>query len=218
MEVSCNNLVLATRNPNKFRELGDLLAPLDLPLHNLAEFPGVRPVVEDGQTLAENAAKKATLYARQLEAWVLADDTGLEVDALGGAPGVRSARYAGDQATMAQNREKLLAELQHVPPEQRAACFVCQLAVANPAGVIVAQGAGRCRGRLLDHAAAGPYGFGYDVLFELSEMPGKTLAELPPDETARLGHRGRAVRDLLSRWRPGVADDSGKDPFRLAHG
>ncbi len=205
MESSCNNLVLATSNSNKFRELSALLAPLGVPMRSLAEFPKVPEAVEDGRTLAENAIKKAVHYAWQLDAWVLADDTGLQVDALDGAPGARSARYAGDQATMAQNRQKLLADLQHVPSAARSACFVCELAVANPSGAIVAQGTGCCWGRLLEQPADGPFGFGYDVLFELREQPTKTLAELPPDQTARWGHRGRAVRDLLGRWSPSVA-------------
>jgi XTP/dITP diphosphohydrolase len=159
-------------------------------------------VMEDGQTLAENARIKASGYARQLGLWVLADDTGLEVDALGGAPGVRSARYAGERATMAENRACLLAALRHVPEAERTARFVCQLAVADPTGVIVAQAAGDCRGRIRESAAPGSFGFGYDVLFEVSRC-GLTLAQLPPAETARLGHRGQAVRALLRQWRPG---------------
>ncbi len=202
MKIDCNSLVLATGNPDKFRELSELLVPIGLPLHCLAEFSLVRPVVEDGQTLAENAIKKAVGYARQLGKWVLADDTGLQVDVLNGDPGVRSARYAGEQASMAENRQKLLESLQHVPLAQRTARFVCQLAVADPTGTIVAQATGQCPGRITERDSGGPYGFGYDVLFEVGDCQGQTLAELPPDQTARLGHRGCAVRELLAVWHP----------------
>ena len=200
--MDTNSLVLATGNPDKFRELRELLVPLALSLHSLAEFPLVRPVVEDGATLAENAVKKATGFARQLGKWVLADDTGLEVDALDGAPGVRSARYAGDGASMVQNRQKLLTALQHVPPGQRTARFVCELAVAGPTGAIVAQAAGHCPGQILTCESGGAFGFGYDVLFEVQNAEGKTLAELPPEQTNQLGHRGRAVCELLKIWHP----------------
>ncbi len=142
----CKTLVLATGNPHKVRELSGLLSALDVHLTSLADWPATTPVDEDGSTPAENARKKASGYARQLQQWVLADDTALCVDALDGAPGVRSARYAGAQATMAENRAQLLAELAHVPDQQRTAQFVCHLAVANPAGEIVMEASGTCAG------------------------------------------------------------------------
>jgi XTP/dITP diphosphohydrolase len=192
---------LATTNPDKLRELSSLLGPLGIPLVGLGEFPGAVPIVEDGTTLAENARRKAAGYALQLGEWVLADDTGLEVDALAGAPGVRSARYAGDHADMAANRARLLADLAHVHDSQRSGRFVCCLAVAAPSGEVVAEAAGVCPGSLR-RAPAGMGGFGYDALFEV-EGSGKTLAELDAAATGEWGHRGKAVRALLRSLRAG---------------
>jgi XTP/dITP diphosphohydrolase len=196
----CKTLVLATGNPHKVRELSELLSTLDVHLTSLADWPATTPVDEDGSTPAENARKKASGYARQLQQWVLADDTALCVDALDGAPGVRSARYAGAHATMAENRAHLLAELAHVPDQQRTARFVCHLAVANPAGEIVVEASGACAGRIRREPTAGSFGFGYDALFEVADVH-RTLAELPPEITAAVGHRGRAVRALAAGWR-----------------
>lgn len=199
MLPGCSELVLATGNPHKVAELRRLLAMLEIPLLSLAEFPHVIPVDESGLTLAENARLKAAGYASQLGAWVLADDTGLEVDGLNGSPGVRSARYAGENATMPQNRAKLLAELREIAPDQRTARFVCHLAIANPEGDIAVEAVGECRGSMrLDPAGSG--GFGYDTLFEVAGLS-VTLAELSPDQTERIGHRGAAVRDLISKLR-----------------
>ena len=189
-------LVLATGNAHKVRELTQLLSHLPVQLASLADFPAAQSVAEDGATAAENARQKAQGYARQLGQWVLADDTALHVDALHGAPGVLSARYAGHGATMAENRAKLLAALAHVPDPQRTAHFICHLALADPAGRIVAEATGTCPGRIRRTPSAGVYGIGYDCLFEVSEC-GRTLAELAPDVTAQVGHRGRAVRALL---------------------
>lgn len=195
MLSEAKTLVLATANPHKLRELSGLLAELRIPLWSLADFPHAAAMPEDGMTLGENARRKASGCARRLKAWVLADDTGLEVDALGGAPGVRSARYAGDGATMAENRAKLLAQLENVLDAERTARFVCHLALADPLGGIAAEATGWCRGRLR-RRPAGQLGFGYDSLFEIVEYR-KTLAELGPVATAVIGHRGRAVRWLL---------------------
>ena len=189
-----NKLVLATGNPHKVRELRALLRPWQIPLYSLTDFPRVAPVEEDGQSLAENARRKAIGYAVALGEWVLADDTGLEVDALGGAPGVRSARFAGEGASMAENRSRLLEELAGIPAGNRTARFVCHLAIADPAGTVVAEAMGACRGRIRT-AATGEFGFGYDALFEIVEY-GRTLAELGPAATAMIGHRGRGVRKL----------------------
>ena len=197
-----DKLVLATGNPHKVRELRELLRPWHVPLGSLADFAGIGPVDEHGATLAENARRKAVEYARALGEWVLADDTGLEVDVLGGAPGVRSARFADDGAPMAENRARLLDELAGVPGPDRTARFVCRLAMADPAGKVVAEAAGACRGRIR-FAATGEFGFGYDSLFEIVEYR-RTLAELGPAATAVIGHRGRGLRSLLaamSAWR-----------------
>ncbi len=190
-------LVLATGNRHKYQELCDLLTPLQIPLRSLADYSPVPAVDEDGRTIQANARKKAIYYAQQFHQWVLADDTALEVDALGGAPGVRSARYAGPHASMTDHRALLLEQLRHVPLSQRSARFVCQLALADPKGAIVAESTGECLGRILNQPADGPYGFGYDVLFEVTGI-GRTLAELSPAETAAVGHRGHAVRALLA--------------------
>lgn len=203
-DARCSRLVLATGNANKVREFHQLLGSLAIPLLSLTDFPHVSPVDENGTTLAENAQLKAAGYARQLAEWVLSDDTGLEVDALNGEPGVRSARYAGEHATMEANRAKLLAALAEVPMAQRTARFVCHLALALPGGEIVAEATGTCAGRIRLEAA-GTFGFGYDVLFEV-EGSGRTLAEFDAAETAIVGHRGRAVQRLLeltgrfTRW------------------
>lgn len=198
----CDRLVVATTNRHKFQEFCELLRDWRVPLHALDEFAAWEPVREDGSTLAENACRKAAGYAGQLQRWVLADDTGLEVDALGGAPGIHTARFAGEKATMAQNRAQLLASLRQVPRSQRSASFVCHLAVADPTGAVVTRAVGRCQGWVREQASAGSRGFGYDVLFEVADR-GLTLAELSPEETAQVGHRGRAVRELMRQWRPG---------------
>lgn len=196
----CQRLVLATTNPHKLRELRSLLGSLAVPLVSLAEVGRrVADAVEDGSTLRENARLKGAHYARAIGEWVLSDDTGLEVDVLGGAPGVRSARYAGDGATMEQNRVKLLSELAGVEPSRRSARFVCWLALADPDGQIVLESMGECAGRIRNEAA-GSGGFGYDVLFEI-EGDGRTLAELDEDETTLLGHRGAAARHFIEAWR-----------------
>jgi XTP/dITP diphosphohydrolase len=194
-------LILATGNPHKARELVGLLTPLGVPLLSLADVRAVSPVEEDGVSVAENARKKAGEYAQQLREWVLSDDTALCVDALAGAPGVRSARYAGEQADMAENRAKLLADLESVPASRRTARFVCALAIANPAGRIEWESTGVCSGRILYAPSTGTGGFGYDVLFAVEGHGGATLAELPPDVVSAVGHRGRAARQLLARVR-----------------
>lgn len=194
--LPCTTLVLATGNPHKVRELEALLRSVQVSIKCLADFAATVPVDEGGETLAENARRKAVGYARAIGEWVLADDTGLEVDALGGAPGVRSARFAGDGATMAANRARLLAELEGVPKSRRTARFVCHLALANPAGEVVAEATGQCRGRIR-FAGSGEFGFGYDSLFEIVEYR-RTLAEVGPVATSVIGHRGRAVRGLVA--------------------
>lgn len=194
----CSELILATTNPHKVRELATLLLPLKILVRSLDDAEEVSPVNEDGTTIAENARKKAIGYARQLGQWVLADDTGLEVDALNGAPGVRSARYAGDDATQAMNLALLVEHLKQVPDENRTARFVCHLCLADPTGKVVLETNGECRGTIR-REPIGEYGFGYDSLFEVAGV-GKTLAELNPEATAQVGHRGKAARELIYAW------------------
>jgi len=187
-------LVLGTFNRKKGEELAGLLDLSGIQIITLAHFSGVHPVEEDGQTFAENARRKAAGYARQTGHWVLADDSGLEVDALGGRPGVHSARYAGPGANDAANRRRLLAELADTPLEKRAAAFVCHLALADPSGAIRAEACGRCRGRIT-FIEQGEQGFGYDPLFEILEYH-RTFGQLGPVAKGRLSHRGRAIEQI----------------------
>lgn len=195
---NCQELVVATSNPHKVRELSLLLIPLRIPVLALPNEVDFTPVVEDGITLAENARKKAIGYARQVKRWVLADDTGLEVDVLEGAPGVHSARYAGEGATAAMNLAKLMEQLNDVPAEERSARFICHLCLADPEGNVVREVHGICPGTILTKPI-GTAGFGYDSLFQVAGMK-QTLAQLSEDQTAMVGHRGHAARALLETW------------------
>jgi XTP/dITP diphosphohydrolase len=188
-------LVLASRNRKKQLEMAELLAPLQITVASVANFPDAPEVEETGSTFAENAALKASAVAAAIGRWTVADDSGLAVDALDGAPGVYSARYAGPDATDQDNNEKLLAQLQDTPDEQRGAQFICHLAVADPAGAICLAVAGRCRGRLL-RETRGESGFGYDPLFWIPEYR-KTFAQLSLTTKSVLSHRARAFHQLL---------------------
>jgi XTP/dITP diphosphohydrolase len=192
-------LVVATRNTGKLREIQALLA--GLPVEVLPLPPDASEVAETAATFAGNAEIKARAAFEQskIDAWVLADDSGLEVDALTGAPGVHSARYAGPNATDADNVTKLLAALRGVPDEARTARFRCVLALLAPDGRLWSVD-GTCEGRIA-HAPRGEHGFGYDPVFLLPEL-GRTMAELPPEQKNRISHRARALakaRDLLQR-------------------
>jgi XTP/dITP diphosphohydrolase len=166
-----------------------------------AECGGLPPVDEDQPTFAGNAAKKARSAALARDLWTLADDSGLEVEALFGAPGVRSARYAGEPADDAANNKKLLRELANVSEERRGARFVCALALARPDGTLAAEVEGSARGRILE-APRGRSGFGYDPLFLFTEpgypATGRTFAELTPAEKSAVSHRGRALHALTA--------------------
>jgi XTP/dITP diphosphohydrolase len=199
-------LVVGTANRNKGRELRELFSPLGLELKTLADFPDAVSVAEDGQTFAENAVLKATRQARHLGHWVLADDSGLMVDVLGGAPGVHSARFSGPQATNQANNRLLLESLGDTPLERRTARFVCHMALSDPSGAIRAESEASCRGRIR-FAPEGSGGFGYDPLFEIVEYH-RTLGELSPLVKACLSHRARAARLLI----PAMAEliDSGE--------
>jgi XTP/dITP diphosphohydrolase len=192
---SALSLVFGTHNRKKAVELRALVAALGLAVRSLDEIDSPLDVDETGGTFAENAALKATRQAVHLGAWVLADDSGLVVDALGGAPGVHSARFAGAQANDADNRRKLLAELAGVKPAERGAHFVCHLVLADPEGAIRAESTGRCQGRIRA-AEAGSGGFGYDPLFEIVEYH-RTFGELSAEVKGVLSHRARAVAALV---------------------
>jgi len=216
-------ILLATRNRGKAREIRDVLEPLGLRVVALDELDpeGRIPAPpEDAATFAENARRKAAYYARTTGCWALADDSGLEVDALGGAPGVRSARYAadanegpgpgGDRASAdAANNARLLRELSDVPDDRRAARFVCHLSLSDGRRV-VCEADGAVDGRIARRPAGGN-GFGYDPLFHLPEL-GRTAAELPPEQKNAVSHRGRAVRRFARRLRAMLAADKEPPP------
>jgi len=189
-------LVLGTANPGKARELAVLLEELGLSVLTLADVADPLAIDEGADSFVENARRKASQQAAHLRRWVLADDTGLAVDALGGAPGVHTARYAGPGATAEDNRRRLLAELRGLSQERRAARFVCHLALSDPSGTVRAESHGECRGRILD-APRGNLGFGYDALFEVVEYH-RTFAELGETAKSLLSHRARAVQRLRS--------------------
>lgn len=190
-------LILGTGNKDKGRELAEMLAPYGLQIKTLADVPNPLDVVEDGDSFAANAQKKAIQQALHLKSWVLADDSGLEVDALQGAPGIYSARYSGEDATNASNNAKLLEELGDRPPHKRTARYYCHVTLADPEGEIRADSAGICRGRIRKEPI-GTNGFGYDPLFEVVELH-KTFGELGGRVKSVLSHRGRALRGILPR-------------------
>jgi XTP/dITP diphosphohydrolase len=189
-------LVIASGNAGKVREFGALLAKLGL---NTQPQPEGLDVEETGRTFAENARIKAEAVARATGCWALADDSGLSVDALGGAPGVHSARYAD---TDSARIERLLRELNAAgahTPASRSAYFTAALALANPAGELVLEVEGLCPGQILE-VPRGEGGFGYDPVFFVPEV-GLTFAEMPHSQKANLGHRGRAFAALKPRLR-----------------
>jgi XTP/dITP diphosphohydrolase len=188
-------LVLGTRNRKKGQELAEVLLPVGLQLSTLADFPQAIEVVEDGDTFAANAALKAVGQARHLGLWVLGEDSGLMVDPLGGAPGVYSARFSGENASDESNNRLLLQRLGDLPLEQRGAGYVCHMTVSDPSGTIWAESEGTCRGRIL-FSGRGNHGFGYDPLFEIVEYH-RTFGELSPLVKACLSHRARAARLLI---------------------
>ena len=195
-------LVLGTANRKKGLELAALVEPLGLDVRTLADFPQAISVDETGDTFAANAALKATLQARHLGYWVLADASGLCVDALASRPGVISARYAGPDADDDYNR-RLLEELGATPLERRTAHYVCHMALADPTGTLRAESEDYCHGRIL-FADRGTGGFGYDPFFEIIEYH-RTFGELSPAVKACLSHRARAVRRLLPDLRRALA-------------
>jgi XTP/dITP diphosphohydrolase len=201
-------LVLGSRNRKKCAEMAALIRPpwepagalARLDIRTLDDFPEVPEVIEDADSFAGNARKKASETARALGRWVLADDSGLTVDVLKGAPGVLSARYAGEPCDDAANNRKLLETMAGVPDEKRGAAFRCALALADPAGEVRLEAEGTCRGRIL-LGPRGEQGFGYDPLFFVSEYH-RTFGELSSLVKHQLSHRSRAfahLRPPLSR-------------------
>lgn len=191
-----NELVLATNNREKVREFREMLrhSGMDLSVLCLADFPGIQPVPENGRTFSENAAKKALFAAQATGKLALGDDSGIEVDALAGRPGIYSARFSGEHATDKGNNDKLLALLRDVSERRRQARFVCFIALANPEKIIdIAEG--MCAGTIVMRPR-GSGGFGYDPLFQPLEYH-KTFAELAPGIKNRISHRARALEKAL---------------------
>ncbi|MCF8011299.1 MAG: XTP/dITP diphosphatase [Clostridiales bacterium] len=184
-------LVLATNNEGKVRELQDMLGTQDFEVVSLKEYPSIPEVEEDGATFKENAVKKAREISAAVGEWTMADDSGLEVDYLGGAPGVHSARFAGEHGDNEANNKRLLELLEGVPFENRTARFRCVVAVASPGGD-VKTAEGSCEG-IITGDPRGDEGFGYDPLFYSPEH-GKTFAELDRETKNASSHRGRALR------------------------
>jgi len=192
-------IVLATGNPGKLREIAQVLSGLPIDIVGLNELVDIPEPAETGETFAQNARDKALYYAQATGRWCLADDSGLEVDALGGAPGTRSARYSSDTVAATADRKtidlannsKLLTALKDVPDHGRTARFVCCLALAGPDGVLI-EASGTFEG-LVARGGAGDNGFGYDPLFYIPDRD-CSAAELPPEEKNRISHRGQAVR------------------------
>jgi XTP/dITP diphosphohydrolase len=193
-------LLLATRNKDKLKELRKLLKDLQLEVVSAADIRGLPEVEEDAATVRDNAAKKAVEMARVSKKLTLADDTGLEVDALNGEPGVRSARFAREKATYHENNKELLKRLEGVPLEKRSARFRCVVAIADEKGLYECV-EGICNGTIVE-AEQGGGGFGYDPLF-IADGQTKTFAEISPDVKNRISHRAKAMQKawaVLSRY------------------
>jgi XTP/dITP diphosphohydrolase len=192
-------LLVATNNAGKVRELSQLLSGAPFRLRLLSEFGGVAEAEETGTTFAENATLKALYYSAHAGLLTLSDDSGLAVDALGGAPGVYSARYAGAHATYAERMARLLKELEATGDVERRARFVCVIAVADPSDGTVETFEGVCEGRIA-RAPRGTNGFGYDPLF-IPEGHDRTFGELPEEFKHSLSHRARALAGAVRHLR-----------------
>jgi XTP/dITP diphosphohydrolase len=190
-------MLIATGNAGKAKEFREMLGRDRFVWHDLLQFRNLEPVEETGATFEENACLKASGYARAAKMWALADDSGLEVDALGGKPGVHSARWAqlnGTGKGDADNNATLLRQLRDVPDDLRTGRFVCVLALANPQGQIMLTARDSVEGCIL-REPRGKDGFGYDPLFYVESL-GQTTAQMPSEEKHRISHRGKALAQL----------------------
>ena len=188
-------LIIATTNKGKLREYVQMLEGFRIRVDGLKDFDGLTEPVEDGGSFQANAEIKAREYALQTGEWVLADDSGLEVNALGGAPGVNSARFGGEETDYEQKMNLILASLSGT--EDRSAQFVCVIAVARPDGTIAATSVGECRGEIAD-APLGSNGFGYDPFF-IPEGHARTFGEMTDAEKRSLSHRARAADEIIHK-------------------
>lgn len=195
--VSSPRLVVASRNLKKAREMAELLSPFGIEVISVKDCGDVPEVIEDGSSFAENAAKKASQTATYLGAWVIADDSGICVDHLKGAPGIYSARFSGEGATDERNNERLLKELDGVPDERRGAHYVAHLSVADPTGTIRLTEEARCHGRIT-REPRGSNGFGYDPYFLIPEYS-QTFGELSTLVKHQISHRARAFQRLMPK-------------------
>ncbi|NIA02507.1 MAG: XTP/dITP diphosphatase [Nitrospirae bacterium] len=188
-------LVIASKNVHKIREFRSMLKPLSqLDVYSLLDFPSYTPLPETGTTFEENASAKATHAAKTLDKIVIADDSGIVILALDGKPGINSARYAGENATDKENREKLLKEMAHLKDSERAAYYECCIAVATPEGQTKVV-RGLCEGEIL-LTERGNLGFGYDSLFIKYDYS-KTFAEMNEETKNRISHRRKAIEKVL---------------------
>lgn len=186
-------MIVATANTGKFREVVTILSDLRISFLSLASLRGYDPPDEAGVTYAENAAAKAKAVAAFSGWWTLSDDSGLEVDAIGGQPGVHSSRYLGSTATDRERNQRILELLEGIPRSRRGARFECAVAVAGPGGEL-ALSHGSCDGMIAE-APSGDGGFGYDPIFIVPGL-GTTMASLPPDVKNRISHRARALLNI----------------------
>ncbi|QGY39961.1 RdgB/HAM1 family non-canonical purine NTP pyrophosphatase [Pseudodesulfovibrio cashew] len=192
-----DTIVLATNNKGKIRELSVMLEPFGVTVKSLAEFPEIGEIPETGETFKENAFIKARTVARKTGLVAVADDSGIEIDALDGRPGVYSARYAGEECDDHANNEKMLAEMKDVPEEKRTGRYRCVMAASAPNGAeIDTDGAYEI---LVGHGYKGKGGFGYDVIVIDPEL-GCHVAELDPEVKNGRSHRGKAMKKLLELW------------------
>lgn len=195
-------IILSSRNKHKIGEIAELMAPHGIQLIGVESFPGVPEVEEDGDSFSANAAKKASIVAKRLGEWVIAEDSGLVVNALDGAPGIYSARFAnhpqpGTLAADEANNQKLLNDLASVSDEARTAYYVCYSVLSDPTGRIRVESEGRCCGRIL-RTYHGSHGFGYDPLFMIPEYH-RTFGELAPAVKRHVSHRARSFERLIPR-------------------
>jgi XTP/dITP diphosphohydrolase len=196
-KIKMTEIIIATNNPGKVKDFKVILEPKGFTVKSLADFPYIQDVEETGTTFEENALLKAEAVSARLGKIVLADDSGLEVDALNGEPGVYSARYAGMDKDDRKNILKVLERMEGVPEKKRTARFVCVLAVVEPSGEKFTV-RGTCEGTITNEPV-GENGFGYDPIFYVEEKQ-RTMAQLSKEEKSEISHRGNAISQLTNQW------------------